>query len=538
MKEGWGIGRGGWVVAMMGVAFLITASLALGQQEQLGIVETSPGNITMDFKDADINNVLRILSYKSGVNIITGKEVQGLVTIRLTDVPWEKALDVILRTYGFAYEREGNIIRVTTIESLEKEELATEVFVMNYAKAKEVQQSISDILSERGKVRIDERTNVLIVSDIPTNLYKISQVVSRLDKRTPQVLIDAKIIETTLSDDEKLGIDWQIQVAARGSAIGHTFPFNRKDLTDQFPSKFIGQGQTSSESTTTTTATGATSTATTTDFPFAFGFPFVQPEAFTFGTLAFDQFAQILEILESRRDTKILSAPRITTLNNQTAKILVGEVLGIPKFERNENTGNIEITGYAEKDLGVKLSVTPHVNDEGYIVVDLKPEISSLLGFDELTPEVRAPRFATREAQTQVLVKDGDTIAIGGLVSENKVDTVRKVPLLGDIPGLGYLFKQKIKADSKTDLLFFVTVRVLDEKVSRAMGQTLPGRAEEGPIRVEVEVPSALESAISEAAPEEVVSEAEDAEARAQEGFLEEVRPLSESEPASETPAP
>jgi len=291
---------------------------------------------------------------------------------------------------------------------------------------------------------------------------------------------------------------------------------------------------TSVSSTVATSGGGSTSTTAVADFPTRFGFPFVEADAFTFGTLAFDQFAQVLEILQSRRDTKILSNPRITTLNNQTASILVGEILGIPIFERNENTGNIEITGYDEKDLGVKLSVTPHVNEAGYILVDLKPEISSLLGYDELTPEVRAPHFATRVAQTQVLVKDGDTIAIGGLVSEKNTDTVRKVPLLGDIPWLGYLFKQKIKAGTKTDLLFFVTVRVMTDddlkeaavSMRRAEGKTpvMP------PAKVEVET-AQIVTEESEAAP---LSEPapEPPQTRAQEGFLEESQPLPQaSEP-------
>ena len=487
-KRGWGKALAGAIVMVAGLVTFVVAeedqasspsdapSAATEQVEapvaqpaslaDNGVIETSPGNITMDFKDADINNVLRILSYKSGVNIVTGKDVQGLVTIRLTDVPWEKALDVILRTYGFAYEREGNIIRVTTVENLEKEELSTEVFVLNYAKASEVIESVRDILSERGRVRFDERTNVLIVTDIPTNLYKISQVVKRLDKRTPQVAIDAKVVETTLGNDDTLGIDWHVQVSGTGAGRPTTFPFTQKSGLGR---TFAPQGQTSAETSTSVTSGGGTASSTSTAFPRVFGYPFADKGLYKFGTLSFDQFSTLVQYLESRRNTRILSNPRITTLNNQTANILVGEVLGIPIFERNENTGNIEITGYTEKDLGIKLSVTPHVNDEGMILVELKPEISSLLGFDELTPQVRAPRFATREAETQVLVKDGDTIAIGGLVSEKKVDSVRKVPLLGDVPGLGYLFSQKTNTKEKTDLLFFVTVHIVtDEDIQEA----------------------------------------------------------------------
>src|SRR3989338_4458295 len=131
-------------------------------------METAPGNITMDFKDADINNVLRILSYKSGMNIVAGKDVTGLITIRLNDVPWEKALDVILRTYGYTYEREGNIIRVTTTANLENEELITEVFPLNYASAKNMPEAIKEMLSSRGSIKYDERANLVIVTDIAT----------------------------------------------------------------------------------------------------------------------------------------------------------------------------------------------------------------------------------------------------------------------------------------------------------------------------------------------------------------------------------
>src|SRR3989338_685236 len=191
-------------------------------------METAPGNITMDFKDADINNVLRILSYKSGMNIVAGKDVTGLITIRLSDVPWEKALDVILRTYGYTYEREGNIIRVTTSANLENEELITEVFSLNYASAKNVPEAIKEMLSSRGKVKFDERANLVIVTDIATNIYKIKQVVEKLDKRTQQVSIEAKIIETTLDKDDNLGINWTNKVTATMAARPITFPFNRK----------------------------------------------------------------------------------------------------------------------------------------------------------------------------------------------------------------------------------------------------------------------------------------------------------------------
>lgn len=421
------------------------------QQEEEGtatVVETKPGNVTLDFKDAEIQNVLRILSYKSGVNIIADKDVTGVVTIRLVDVPWETALDVILRTYGFAYEREGNIIRVTTIENLEKEELVTEVFTLNYAKAKDIPVSINEILTARGKVKFDERTNTIIVSDIPTNMYKIRKVIENLDKPTPQVSIEAKVIETTLDKDENLGIDWTTSVTVTGSKRPTTAPFARKDDGGAvFP---LGDPS-SSAGTTVGSFLPNPGTA----------FPEAVPANFTFGTLDFAQFKAVLEVLDSRKNTKIISNPRITTLNNQKANIIIGETLNIPTYERNPTTGSMEITGYTEKSLGIKLEVTPHINEQGDIVIDLKPEVTALLSFDDYG-NIKAPRISTREATTQVMIKDGQTIAIGGLMKENKIDLKKKVPLLGDIPVAGWLlFRKTEQAIDTTDLLFFITVNLI-----------------------------------------------------------------------------
>ncbi|MDP2920793.1 MAG: secretin N-terminal domain-containing protein [Candidatus Omnitrophota bacterium] len=418
-------------------------------------VETSPGNVTMDFKDADINNVLRILSYKSGMNIVAGKDVAGLITIRLNDVPWEKALDVILRTYGYAYEREGNIIRVTTTANLENEELMTEVFPLNYAKAKDVPDAIKEVLSSRGKVKFDERTNLLIVTDIATNIYKIRQVVERLDTRTWQVNIEAKIIETTLDKDDKLGINWTTQITATGAERPVTFPFDRtNEGGDYFP-----VGDTSAAASTTV---GKFSTSRPGSFPLAV------PANFSFGTLDFTSFQAVLEVLKSRTDTRIVSNPRLTTLNNQEATIHVGTAMYVPEYEESASTGSPVFKDMKKTELetGVKLKVTPHVNSNKEIVVDIVPEVSTLgtktaLATSSSGDTVFAFPVSIRTAKAQVMIKDGETIVIGGLIKETETDTVVKVPILGDIPVLSLLFKKKEKALETTDLLFFITVNLI-----------------------------------------------------------------------------
>ncbi|MBU3933866.1 MAG: secretin and TonB N-terminal domain-containing protein [Candidatus Omnitrophica bacterium] len=449
---------------LAGVLFLsfyiaLNHSVSQAQEESEGLAQALPlpskteaGNITVDFKDADIRDVLKIISYKSGINIVSGKDVSGVVTIRLADVPWERALNVILKNSGFVYERDEDIIRVTTVENLGKEELSTQIFVLNYAKAEGVSETIKEILSDRGKVKFDERTNQLVVTDVPSNLYKISKVVEKLDKKTAQVMIEAKLIETTLDKDENLGIKWTLGGEASGSSRKITAPFvfgNTGGITGKKYFPKVNQ---------------------TGDFAGSVenGFPYAVKSDFTFGTLNFTQLQAALEILKERKDTKILSNPRITTLNNQEAVIGVTETLNMPTYEVDSDTGRLVVSGYTEKDVGVKLTVTPHVNPEGYIVVELHPEVSSLKAnwdsFDTGSGTITAPRFSTREAITQVMIKDGETIVIGGLIKEETTNHVWKIPLLGDLPLLKYLFSKTEKAVETTDLIIFVTVRLLESE--------------------------------------------------------------------------
>ena len=398
-----------------------------------------PGYVTVNFKNADIKAVLNYLSEVGGVDIVTSPDVAGTVTLKLTDKPWDQALDIIVKNYGFTYEREGDIIRVVTVESLRLAELATEVMHLNYTDSKEAYDAVKDMLTSRGKIRYDQRTNSVIVTDLPTNIYKIRQVIDKLDKETPQVMIQARIFETILENDEKMGIDWTMKISAIGAKRPTTLPFH------SWGTKFLGAearqffpiGQTGNQQ-----AVGGIATTTTTETP-DFGttpdgpvsFPLVDADAFTYGTLDFSQFQAVLELLKQRKRTEVISNPRVTTLNNKEAKILVGRVYNFPTFSQAEETGRWIISGYQAKELGIKLLVTPHVNEKGEIVVDLKPEISNFLGMEKISEELSAPLWDTREADTQIMVRDGDTIFIGGLIRESVIDLDKKVPILGDLFG-------------------------------------------------------------------------------------------------------
>ncbi len=395
------------------------------------------GNVSLDFREADIRNVLRILAYKSGVNIVAGPEVVGLVTIQLNDVPWVQALDVILSTYGYGYDRKGNIITVTTIENLKKrredaqlladqEPLSTKTYLLNYAKASEAVASIEKIKSPRGTVNFDERTNSLILRDIPGNLELIDDVINTLDKTTPQVLIEAKIIETDLNSDENLGIDWVVEATASGSARPTTYPFT----------------------------TVSTATKYTPD-------PIPATEdGFSYGTLNFSQLQAVLELLRTRTDTNILSNPRIVTLDNKKASIVVGSQYPIPTYTYNEEQARLQVSGWEYMDIGVIFDVTPHVNNAGVVTLEIEPKVTDILDF--VTVEnTSLPRLSNESATTQVLIKDGQTLVIAGLIKDKTTDIKKRVPILGDIPILGLAFQKSEKNITKTDLLIFLTPHII-----------------------------------------------------------------------------
>lgn len=453
------------------------------QEEQVNI---EPGNVTVNFKGADIRTVLAYVSEVSGIDIVAAPDVKGIIDLKLTNKPWKVALDIITRNYGFAYEREGDIIRVVTLDKLKQEEVVTQTFALNYGKAKDVVGSIKKIAGAKGKIKYDDRTNTMIVTDIPTNVYKIGEIIQKLDIKTGQVLIEARVIETVLGDDEKLGIDWNIKFEVSGAKRPITAPFNYFGTGTglSWLNQYTPLAQTGNVAT--VTAGGVTTTTTPAGYPggpgtatappatnYAKGFPFVDyaqdlfKDTFKFGTLDFSQFQAVLELLKRRSDTDVISNPRIATLDNNEANILVGQTLNMPKYERNSVTGKMEITGYEPTDLGVKLKVTPHINEKSQIVVDIVPEISDLVKYDTIDAAtgIVAPVFASRQANTKVMIKDGDTIFIGGLIKENIIDVKKPIPfigdMLGDVPFIGLLVSKKEKIKQKTELIFFVTVKLM-----------------------------------------------------------------------------
>ncbi len=410
----------------------------------------------LEFREVDIKDVLRQLARQYNLNIVFSQSVKGPITIQLHNVTIDQALDAIVSANGYVYTKKGNIYKVTTPEEAEKEVVQTKVFKLSNADASKLKETLKKVLSAQGSIEADMRSNSLIVTDVPSVLAKIEGMISTLDEPTRQVLIEAKFIETSLGTTEKLGIDWSTTVTAYGSSRPITFPFKAKG--DEMFSRGIFPTPSPSDS----------------DFSSSVAFPYVDADNFTFGTLDFTQYQAVLNFLKTKTNSRLISAPRVVTMDNKQAEIYIGKTRPIPQFEYNDETGNYQITGFEEKIEGVTLTVTPQiskVNNEYYIKLKLKPKVTNYvdkvtfgaLGFDY-------PIMSERYADTEVVIKNDQTIVIGGLIETKKTKSIHKVPLLGDLPLLGFFFTYKsTEPNEKSELLIFVTARVIEEGKERKL---------------------------------------------------------------------
>jgi type IV pilus assembly protein PilQ len=411
--------------------------------------------ISLDFKDADIKNILRLIAEVSNLNIIAGDEVTGKITMRLVDVPWDQALDIILQSKNLGMSRTGNVVRIAPNEALKREiqselearrakerleDLVMELIPVNYATAKEIMPQVKSILSERGDIKVDERTNTLIIKDIPKTIPAAKNLVKSLDTKTPLVLIEARIIEASLSFQRELGVKW-------GFLIGS----NPK----------LGGGYSGGTSSLTTPATTVNNVLdlsalarTVTPGATAAGATGVIEAIFSHGTLKALDIA--ISAHENQGDVKIISSPKIATLDNKEASVEQG--LRIPYLKlTTEGTVTTDFI-----DANLKLTVTPHVTNDGNIKMVLKVKKDA----PDWTHTVEGvPSIDKKEAISEVLIKDDGVVVIAGVYSIEKDNAEDSIPLFGKIPLLGWLFKRQTKDDIRKDLLIFISPKIIKDGV-------------------------------------------------------------------------
>jgi type IV pilus assembly protein PilQ len=421
--------------------------------------------VTIDMQDAEIVNVIRLIGDFSGKNVVVGEDVKGKVTVKLKNVPWDQALDVVLKTKDLGQETRGGVIRIVPQAKLDlerearlklqeqrDEKLPTTVRLIpvNYAVATELVPQVKELLSKRGKVTSDTRTNVIIVEDIRDNLDQAERLVRTLDTQTPQVLIEARMVEGATSFTRALGIQWGggLFFSQRGgNPTGLVFPNNVG----------IAGGA----------DTGAQQAVPGVFFPsnFAVNLPAQNVNSgvgVNLGSIGNFGFLNArLTAAESTGQAKIISSPRVTTLNNKRARISQGTQITVPLVTLNQLT-------VQTVQAALELDVTPHVTADGSILMQIRltnnvPDFSQQVG-------VGVPPVSTKEAETEMLVKDGDTAVIGGIYTRNTAENFAETPFLSSIPLLGWLFKNSSESDTRTELLVFITPRIVNRRSATLQG--------------------------------------------------------------------
>lgn len=399
--------------------------------------------ISLDFQDADIRNVFRILHEISGKNFIIGNDVKGKVTLKLDQVPWDQVLDLVTRMNKLGVSVEGNIVRIAPHAVIEAEKaaerktkeaereaapLVTEYIPINYATASAVQSHLNEVKTDRGKVTVDERTNMIIMTDVRDAIQRAGEVIKQLDVVTRQVIIEARIVEARADFSREFGIQWGFNhLNTRSSSLGGPYGFSgglANNMAVNLPAA---------------SPTGAI------DFMFArLG-----------GTnLTIDAS---LQAMESRGIGKIISSPKVLTLDNKAAIIKQGTQI---PYQTSEE-GTVSVTF---QDAVLSLEVTPHITMDN--------RISMLVNITKDAPDtgisvLGQPAISKKEVTTELLVNNGDTVVIGGIITEDEGTAEGMIPGFGKIPVLGWLFKNQSKRDSRTELLVFITPTIVDlEEVS------------------------------------------------------------------------
>ena len=412
-----------------------------GQGADSGEASVEDETISVDYPDEDVRTILRSVADLYDLNLVIPDGLQGRTSIKLRNITWDQVFEVVLDPLGYTFIEDRNIIRVKSIEELTAEPVDTRIFVLNYARAEELKDSIESLVDPAagGNIQVDVRSNSLIVKERPSRMGKINDVIKNLDKATDQVMIESKFIEVTDSDIKNIGINWT-SLDSYGVSAG---PFNRA-------------WERSRGTTQTTGTTGGAGGAVTTQ---------TGGQNFTsrIDTALFsaDEFSVLLSALETKNDIELVSNPTVVALNNTTAKIAIGERYPLPEYSFNAQTGERQLTGFEFIDIGINLDVIPSVNDAGFINLDIIPEVSSI-GEPVIVEGTEIPRINSRRTETNITIKDGYTLAIGGLSSEDINNNETKVPLLGDLPGLGRLFRGTSETTVSRNLVIFITAKTLD----------------------------------------------------------------------------
>lgn len=494
---------GACVVAILGVSRPPRLS---AQEPETGAVEeatpvemggSTPELVTLNVQNADITQVLHAFSRQTGKSVVIGPDVTGEVTMRLTDIPWDDALDVILKPYGYGYRTVGETIVVNRLEKMVTAEaiepIVARVFALKYLDASDVKEVVESQLSPRGHMsvltvrgqkgwkfeasgtsrrsqqggvasigkreRIEEekgaqvRSKTLVVADIESVIEKVAAILEEVDQMPGQVLIEARFLEVNADRLQDLGVEFGTgATGAEGPGV-QANPYEAGGAVYGVGAQQISGGV-QPQNFPPEAAIGST-------HPFDSGLSFV------FQRLTETQFQILLHAVQEDLSANILSAPRILTLNNQEATIIVGTKFPIIESDVTGDRAIVSTSLEYYEDIGIQLNVVPQICDNEFISMIIHPAVTDQVGTqagrtgtESDIPLTEFPVLSTREVETQIMVKSGQTIVIGGLLTDQETVSEIKVPILGDLPLLGYLFRRETHNREKVDLLIFLTATV------------------------------------------------------------------------------
>jgi len=428
--------------------------------EQDTVVE-SGGVGVREFQGDDVGQVLRLLARQAKINMVVSEAVTGTVTMRLEDVTALQAISIIVKAKSLFMDKIDNVYYIKTGAERTAEPTESDSYQFSYSRAKETAPLVASQLASKDPPQVDERTNTIFFRETRSNIDAIRKLLVQIDKPTKQVMIEARLVEVTANPRQSYGINWAGTV---GSST------NAQTVTYGVPS-------------TSTTTTGSGTIPTT---GFALGNKNNNNFFGSLGHLALGQFAILsvpqlsatLRLLNEDADAEFLANPRVVTADNQQAKIEITRNQPVPQLNFNEQTATAVFGGFQDKIFGNKLLVRPAVNKDNFITLSVKPEISNKVGdqaFVFAGATVTSPIIDTRTLDSNVLIKSSDTLAIGGLLQDEVTKARNKVPVLGDIPLISYLFQERLNARTKRNLLVFVTPTIIDQQYGTGLEDQVSG---------------------------------------------------------------
>ncbi len=425
-------------------------------------ITESGGVGVREFQGDDVGQVLRLLARQAKINMVVSEAVTGTVTMRLEDVTALQAVAIIVKAKGLFMDQIDNVYYIKTGAERTAEPTESDNFIFSYARAKDVAPLLAAQLSSKEAPQVDDRTNTVFFRETRSNIDNIRKMLVQIDKPTKQVMIEARLVEVTANPKQSYGINW-------AGVVGSS--------TTPQTVKYGAIGAPTQTSTIDPTGIPTTDLAKTSHSWFGN----LIPEQFAI--LSIPQMSLTLRALNEDSDAEFLANPRVVTADNQQAKIEIIRNQPVPQLNFNEQTATAVFGGFQDKKFGNTLVVRPSVNKDDFITLMVKPEISNKVAdatFVFAGATVASPIIDTRTLDSNVLIKSGDTLAIGGLLQDEVTKAHNKVPIMGDIPVLGYFFQEKLNARTKRNLLVFVTPTILAQRYGTGLEDQVSGLTHSG----------------------------------------------------------